>query len=1260
MASAQIFEHAFEALPGACALLDDDGRIIALNARFRALFTASVKPGMSFVQLYCDPLDGLTAVWKRARTSTADELYDSALLRSIEGEPVAVRLHVRRIQAGIRLVSVDLHSETSLHEAQVRAARQRVARAFEENSAGAYSVDFRKREVVISGLLERFAGSGRASAPMRLSRWLALFHPDDLARARAVITGNPSDGDTVVSFPTRMRLPGGGWVPMRHDVRVVERSARGAPLRITGLVHDIAFDDRAEMLAGLERSKTELLVNTLELSTWAFDFESFQGTMTGPVNRALGVGSDTSPLDESLLGRRLHPDDRDRVNAAFMGLQFGGKYDETFRLRTESGHWLWFRSWGSLEPAPEGERRSLRAFGYWFEIPHHPHEVTDALSTDISGVLDRAGLSSWSYDYVARKVTLSGPGLTAIGLPEGTTTLPREAFKARVHRGDQARLAAALERMASVGSNHVEFRVLTEGGHWIWLSMRGGLSAQSPTGEPLRASGVFAETTRRKEEERRLVDSERLLSHAVSAATLGAWEVDYKTRQFLPRGEIRAMIGLDDDAGWIPLSRWRDRVHPDDQKALDQSVRAIMDSQPGESRTAEYRIKDSRTGEYVWVEGRGSRLGPESHRADCAGIVLDISDRKALEVSLARSEERLARALEGAHQGTWRLIIANDMVELSDFARLIMGLPAGHDGQLSLDEWRELICPDDRHLCETGVVAMLGGEALNTVYRVRDGQGGWRWVEDRGAISAFDSKGAPIEAIGTLVDITSRRLLELELAEREQRLNESMDAGLSAIWSIDLRTGMQSVRGRLLEWMGRDIGDNTLQASDWQPIIHPDDRNTARKALADIMAGKSAGPIDYRLRDGDTWRWVRSKGQPTAWDETGKPVRSGGVVVDITAERQFAEALDAERERLRQIYRTTPVMLVSLAPDGRVLVVSEYWLTSMGYAPEDVLGKPYHAFLTPESRDRIERLGGMAAIVAAGGMQDIFADVVKADGTAITALSSATVEYDAQGEAVAVHGICLDVTEKLAREEELRRYASELERTNRELDRFAAVASHDLQEPLRKISAFASLIKRRHQGMLDAETDRSLDFLVDAAGRMRRLIDDLLSYSRASKRALDMRPVDMNALLAETLAELELLSRDANADIVTGDLPTVEGDPTLLRLLMQNLVSNALKYRKPGGVQVAISAIREGAHWHFTVADDGIGFDPRFSGKVFAPFQRLHGREEYDGTGIGLAICQQAVERHDGRIWVDTAPGKGSRFHFTLPAEVTGDGVRAA
>lgn len=1260
MVSAQMFEHAFNALPGACVLLDDDGRIIAANARFSASFSEHVGPGHGLAQLYCDPLDGLTARWKRSRNAEADEIVDTALLRGSDGEPCAVRLHIRRIQPGMRLATIEPAVDMSQREMQLRAARQRVAMAFEEHSEGAYSADFRSRRVVVSGLLERFVGPGGADQPLRLARWLSLLHPEDLARARAALKGNASGADTVISFHCRMRTREGGWVPTRHDVRVVERDGDGNPLRVTGLVHDVAADDRAEARASIERNRTRLLVDALALSTWTFDFETLNGTMTGPVNLALGAGPGTQEMNEGVLRSRLHPDDSERVYAAFMGLQFGGQYDETFRLRAESGHWLWYRSWGELEPSTDGRRRSMKAFGFWYELPHHREEIVEALDTDLAGVLDRAGLSGWSYDYAERLVTLSGPILTAIGLPEGPLTLPTDDFRARIHRGDQARVRDALAAMASTGNTHVEFRVRTEGGNWIWLSLRGGISAQTSNGKPLRASGVFAETTRRKEQERRLADSERLLSHAVSAATLGAWEVDYKAGEFLPRGEIRAMLGLDDMESWVPLSRWRDLVHPEDRSTLDRSVGGIMKSQPGESRTAEYRVMDHRTGEYVWVEARGSRLGPESHRADCAGIVLDISHRKALEQNLAHSEERLARALESAHQGTWRLNIGTGQVELSEFARLIMGLPAGHDGRLTLDEWRGLICAEDRHLCEAGVSAMIGGERLNAVYRVADGQGGWRWIEDRGAISAYNAKDEPVEAIGTLFDITARRLLELELEEREKRLNESMDAGLSAIWSIDLQTGIQSVRGRLLEWMGRKIGEDALEAADWQPIIHPDDSKLARKALAEIMAGRAAGPIDYRLRDGDSWRWVRSKGQPTAWDESGKPIRSGGVVIDITAEKQFAEALDIERERLRQIYTTTPVMLASTDPQGIILGVSEYWLSSTGHEREAVIGQPYNDFLTPASRAMMERLGGMDALIAAGGMDDIYTQMTRADGTIMDTISSATVERGPDGKPVAIHGISIDVTEKLAKDRELKRYAAELERTNRELDRFAAVASHDLQEPLRKISAFASLIKRRHQGMLDAETDRSLEFLVDAAGRMRRLIDDLLSYSRASKRPLEVRPVDMDNLMKEILAELELMASEAGAHIETSGLPVVEGDPTLLRLLLQNLVSNALKYRKGEGVSVSISATRQSTGWQFTVTDDGIGFDPRFSQKVFAPFQRLHGREEYDGTGIGLAICQQAVERHGGEIWVETAPGKGSHFHFTLPLTQPADGSRAA
>jgi light-regulated signal transduction histidine kinase (bacteriophytochrome) len=270
-------------------------------------------------------------------------------------------------------------------------------------------------------------------------------------------------------------------------------------------------------------------------------------------------------------------------------------------------------------------------------------------------------------------------------------------------------------------------------------------------------------------------------------------------------------------------------------------------------------------------------------------------------------------------------------------------------------------------------------------------------------------------------------------------------------------------------------------------------------------------------------------------------------------------------------------------------------------------------------------------------------------GAPIEVRLSAFLERGAGGEPLIAHGAFSDVSDLNAARRALERHAAALERSNRELDRFATVASHDLQEPLRKISAFASLLARRYEDQIDADGRQSLAYLVDAAQRMRRLIDDLLAYSRTSNRELELEPVDLSALLAATLEELSLMVTEARAEIEAGPLPTVQADLTLMRLLFQNLVSNALKYRKGAHVRVVVRAERDGEAWRITVADDGIGFDPRFSDKVFAPFQRLHNREAYAGTGIGLAICQQAVERHGGRIWVDTEPGFGARFHFTLP-----------
>ena len=225
-----------------------------------------------------------------------------------------------------------------------------------------------------------------------------------------------------------------------------------------------------------------------------------------------------------------------------------------------------------------------------------------------------------------------------------------------------------------------------------------------------------------------------------------------------------------------------------------------------------------------------------------------------------------------------------------------------------------------------------------------------------------------------------------------------------------------------------------------------------------------------------------------------------------------------------------------------------------------------------------------------------------------------------------------------------------LERTNAELAQFAYVASHDLSEPLRMVSSYLQLLRRRYHGQIDEDADEFIDFAVEGANRMRALIEDLLAYSRAGRGA-DPRPIDLGHVMADVLSSLAAAVADARAQVVVGRMPTVLGDRLALAQVLQNLVANALKFRSGPSACVWISAerLRDGM-WRVTVADDGIGIDPRHRERVFKMFQRLHDREAFEGTGIGLAICRKIVERQGGEISVDGREGGGSVFSFTVPA----------
>jgi signal transduction histidine kinase len=241
-------------------------------------------------------------------------------------------------------------------------------------------------------------------------------------------------------------------------------------------------------------------------------------------------------------------------------------------------------------------------------------------------------------------------------------------------------------------------------------------------------------------------------------------------------------------------------------------------------------------------------------------------------------------------------------------------------------------------------------------------------------------------------------------------------------------------------------------------------------------------------------------------------------------------------------------------------------------------------------------------------------------------------------------------------EEQLRRQATDLQRSNAELEQFAYVASHDLQEPLRKVASFCQLLEQRYAGQLDERADQYIAFAVDGAKRMQELINDLLAFSRVGRGDRPMVDVDTNTILARALANLGAAVEESGATVEAGELPVVRGEPTLLALVFQNLIGNALKFRGEDAPQVRIDARPDGDGWEFEVSDNGIGIDPDYAERIFVIFQRLHSRASYEGTGIGLAMVRKIIEHHGGRVWLSPdgdAPGTTFRFTLPQPPEVT-------
>jgi PAS domain S-box-containing protein len=580
-----------------------------------------------------------------------------------------------------------------------------------------------------------------------------------------------------------------------------------------------------------------------------------------------------------------------------------------------------------------------------------------------------------------------------------------------------------------------------------------------------------------------------------------------------------------------------------------------------------------------------------------------------------------------------------------------------------------------------GLVVALGAAASLLAWR----QGGLPWALGRWTTAGFACGMAVLVFISLS---TNRGIVRMRQADRRVAQAESSQHMISRLLA-DMARAQSDARGNLMAGDDRfadasaatmaacrvdlaevhrlmtadpghqdpaELDQVVAEALAWwqQPLATSSEIRTAAEQRAWVSHGQflmdrvhgAIGRIEEDLERRLASDKKSSQGLVTL---TGGVVTAGTLVslgiflaALLAADRAAAERKRAEAEAATVI-RTSLDGFWFQDLTGRILDTNDALCHMLGYTRNDLLRMSIQEIELTETPERLAARGTRVAETGGDRFETRFR---RKDGIVIDVELSARY-VSSLGERLFV--FARDVTREKESAGRLAKAALDLSISNKELEQFAYVASHDLQEPLRMVSSYTQLLAERYKDQLDDKARQYIDYAVDGAVRMQRLINDLLVYSRVHSRGAAPVATDSHAVLGEALANLTAAIGESGALVTNDDLPTVVADPTQLLQLFQNLVGNAIKFRGPAPPRVHVSARDLGHEWIFTVQDNGIGIDPQYASRLFVIFQRLHTRQEYPGTGIGLALCRRVVERHGGRIWFESEPGKGSTFFFTFP-----------
>ncbi len=492
------------------------------------------------------------------------------------------------------------------------------------------------------------------------------------------------------------------------------------------------------------------------------------------------------------------------------------------------------------------------------------------------------------------------------------------------------------------------------------------------------------------------------------------------------------------------------------------------------------------------------------------------------------------------------------------------------------------------------------------------------------------------------------------LKEERDRLSSLIKSINDEVWLADVHGKFTLANPSALREFGLDSGVNGIDVANMASILEvfrpdgsrrpPEEAPQLRALNGEIVRNQEE---IVRTPFGDELRYRQVSASPVR-DVDGIIVGSVSVVRDITNQKRIEREVEEERARLQAILEYAPVgIAITEWPSGKFLYANdELWRIYHQPATLPTSTEDYVQFRLFHPDGRAFAPNDYPIPRAARGeiVRNEVAALLRGDGTRGYLATNATAIKDANGNIIAVVGMSMDVTEQIESESELRR-------SNAELQQFAYVASHDLQEPIRMVINYLSLLETRLKDRLDPKTAEYFSYAVEGGARMRQLINDLLEYSRIDKEKV-LVPVNMDEVVSETLKLLDMAIVESGVEITVGPLPTIMAGESQMIQVMQNLIDNAIKFRAKEKPTIIISASQGTREWTFSVADNGVGLNMKYADKIFQMFQRLHGMDEYPGTGVGLAVTKKIIERFGGKIWVESEEGKGANFFFTIPIQM--------